>query len=339
MRARAQVVQREGDALLAAARLALDQRGKRRGGVEVDLAAQACRSAGLSPISARSSSASSPARSSARERSGARERCSQAASGSQGLGTSSTRAQRAGAPRVRFLVLPGEHEDAHLGRVREQVADQLEALVGQVRHGRQAQVDQREVAARKPARSVRHRATRDRRRASPRSRRRARRRGSRRSADRRRPAGGSACSTAASIGEGGAVKAAKMPLPSPALFSRVRRTPGRRRLRELLLRPPTRPQGHHRCASRAARWSRSWAAAAAARPRCCALIGGQLRPSSGAVRVAGEDGRTSSTPRGSTRLRRRMSMLFQFGALFTDMTVFENVAFPLREHTRPARRR
>src|SRR6202007_863125 len=33
------------------------------------------------------------------------------------------------------------------------------------------------------------------------------------------------------------------------------------------------------------------------------------------------------------RMRRRMSMLFQFGALFTDMTVYENVAFPLREHT------
>ena len=31
-------------------------------------------------------------------------------------------------------------------------------------------------------------------------------------------------------------------------------------------------------------------------------------------------------------------MLFQFGALFTDLTVFENVAFPLREHTEPARR-
>ena len=46
---------------------------------------------------------------------------------------------------------------------------------------------------------------------------------------------------------------------------------------------------------------------------------------------------TSSTPRASTALRRRMSMLFQFGALFTDMTVFENVAFPLREHTAPAR--
>ncbi|MCK7499913.1 MAG: hypothetical protein MZW92_63245 [Comamonadaceae bacterium] len=33
------------------------------------------------------------------------------------------------------------------------------------------------------------------------------------------------------------------------------------------------------------------------------------------------------------RLRRRLGMLFQFGALFTDLTVFENVAFPLREHT------
>jgi phospholipid/cholesterol/gamma-HCH transport system ATP-binding protein len=33
------------------------------------------------------------------------------------------------------------------------------------------------------------------------------------------------------------------------------------------------------------------------------------------------------------RMRRRLGMLFQFGALFTDLTVFENVAFPLREHT------
>ena len=32
-------------------------------------------------------------------------------------------------------------------------------------------------------------------------------------------------------------------------------------------------------------------------------------------------------------LRRKMGMLFQFGALFTDMSVFDNVAFPLREHT------
>jgi phospholipid/cholesterol/gamma-HCH transport system ATP-binding protein len=63
------------------------------------------------------------------------------------------------------------------------------------------------------------------------------------------------------------------------------------------------------------------------------LIGGQLRPTGGAVRVAGEVVHELGTE-GLYRLRRRMSMLFQFGALFTDMTVYENVAFPLREHTR-----
>ena len=62
------------------------------------------------------------------------------------------------------------------------------------------------------------------------------------------------------------------------------------------------------------------------------LIGGQLRPQSGSIRVAGEE-LTSLDTEGLYRLRRRMSMLFQFGALFTDMTVYENVAFPLREHT------
>jgi phospholipid/cholesterol/gamma-HCH transport system ATP-binding protein len=62
------------------------------------------------------------------------------------------------------------------------------------------------------------------------------------------------------------------------------------------------------------------------------LIGGQLRPGRGAVRVAGEPVHELDA-QGLYRLRRRMSMLFQFGALFTDMTVFENVAFPLREHT------
>jgi phospholipid/cholesterol/gamma-HCH transport system ATP-binding protein len=62
------------------------------------------------------------------------------------------------------------------------------------------------------------------------------------------------------------------------------------------------------------------------------LIGGQLRPTRGAVRV---DGRVvhELDRDGLYALRRRMSMLFQFGALFTDMTVFDNVAFPLREHT------
>jgi len=62
------------------------------------------------------------------------------------------------------------------------------------------------------------------------------------------------------------------------------------------------------------------------------LIGGQLRPRSGKLTVCGE-----SVPEldrnGLYALRRRMSMLFQFGALFTDISVFDNVAFPMREHT------
>jgi phospholipid/cholesterol/gamma-HCH transport system ATP-binding protein len=63
------------------------------------------------------------------------------------------------------------------------------------------------------------------------------------------------------------------------------------------------------------------------------LIGGQLKPSQGDVTVAGQ--RIHELSHGDLyRLRRRMGMLFQFGALFTDLSVFENVAFPLREHTR-----
>jgi len=62
------------------------------------------------------------------------------------------------------------------------------------------------------------------------------------------------------------------------------------------------------------------------------LITGQVRADSGSVMVAGEE------LRGMRRadlyvLRRRMGMLFQNGALLTDLSVFENVAFPLREHT------
>ncbi|MFT6589272.1 MAG: phospholipid/cholesterol/gamma-HCH transport system ATP-binding protein [Rhodoferax sp.] len=62
------------------------------------------------------------------------------------------------------------------------------------------------------------------------------------------------------------------------------------------------------------------------------LIGGQNRAQSGALLFDGED----VTPMSQTQIyavRRRMGMLFQFGALFADLSVFENVAFPLREHT------
>ncbi|MDR2209143.1 MAG: ABC transporter ATP-binding protein [Azoarcus sp.] len=62
------------------------------------------------------------------------------------------------------------------------------------------------------------------------------------------------------------------------------------------------------------------------------LIGGQLRAGSGKVEVDGQNlGRLST--RALYAMRRRMGMLFQFGALFTDMNVFDNVAFPLHEHT------
>ncbi len=63
------------------------------------------------------------------------------------------------------------------------------------------------------------------------------------------------------------------------------------------------------------------------------LIGGRLRPSQGQVLVDG-----LSVPglnqKALYALRKRMGLLFQTGALLTDLSVFENVAFPLREHTR-----
>ena len=63
------------------------------------------------------------------------------------------------------------------------------------------------------------------------------------------------------------------------------------------------------------------------------LIGGQLKPDAGTVHVAGENvHRLSATALYDLR-RRTMGMLFQSGALLTDLSVFDNVAFPLREHT------
>ena len=63
------------------------------------------------------------------------------------------------------------------------------------------------------------------------------------------------------------------------------------------------------------------------------LIGGQLRPDAGSVEVDGEDIQALNLKR-LYRLRMRMGMLFQTGALLTDLNVFDNVAYPLREHTR-----
>lgn len=61
-------------------------------------------------------------------------------------------------------------------------------------------------------------------------------------------------------------------------------------------------------------------------------IGGVLKPTKGTVKI---DGQTIHELEQDElyKLRRKMGMLFQFGALFTDMTVYENVAFQMREHT------
>ncbi len=66
------------------------------------------------------------------------------------------------------------------------------------------------------------------------------------------------------------------------------------------------------------------------------LIGGQNRAQKGELRLYGTDGFQDVGAMDQVQLyaaRRRMGMLFQFGALFADLSVFENVAFPLREHS------
>ena len=62
------------------------------------------------------------------------------------------------------------------------------------------------------------------------------------------------------------------------------------------------------------------------------LIGGQLQAQSGSIRLDGKPVNAQDMA-AMYAMRRKMGMLFQHGALFTDLTVFENVAFPLREHT------
>jgi phospholipid/cholesterol/gamma-HCH transport system ATP-binding protein len=62
------------------------------------------------------------------------------------------------------------------------------------------------------------------------------------------------------------------------------------------------------------------------------MIGGVLRPTTGTVTVAGR-AMNQLDEEERYRMRRKMGMLYQFGALFTDMSVFDNVAFQIREHT------
>ena len=63
------------------------------------------------------------------------------------------------------------------------------------------------------------------------------------------------------------------------------------------------------------------------------LIGGIETPDKGTILIDGEPLDTSDKEKLYAQ-RRRMGMLFQFGALFTDMSVLDNVAFPLREQTK-----
>ncbi|MCW8899048.1 MAG: ATP-binding cassette domain-containing protein [Gammaproteobacteria bacterium] len=63
------------------------------------------------------------------------------------------------------------------------------------------------------------------------------------------------------------------------------------------------------------------------------LIGGQIKPLTGTIKVDGIEV-TELSRSALFQLRKRMGMLFQNGALLTDMNVYDNIAFPIREHTR-----
>lgn len=63
------------------------------------------------------------------------------------------------------------------------------------------------------------------------------------------------------------------------------------------------------------------------------LIGGQIKPLAGTIKVDGIEV-TKLSRSALFQLRKRMGMLFQNGALLTDMNVYDNIAFPIREHTK-----
>lgn len=63
------------------------------------------------------------------------------------------------------------------------------------------------------------------------------------------------------------------------------------------------------------------------------LISGQIRPTTGSMHVFGNDMNTISNKQ-LNEMRKKIGMLFQFGALFTDLNVYDNIAFALREHTK-----
>ena len=62
------------------------------------------------------------------------------------------------------------------------------------------------------------------------------------------------------------------------------------------------------------------------------LIGGQIKPSSGSIKF-NEQELVGISRKSLYKVRRKMGMLFQSGAMFTELSVFDNVAFPIREHT------